>query len=89
VVCDVEAADPADIGTVGALARMQLTARRSGSEIRLRRASQDLRNLIALAGLSGVVPCAELLPVEVEREPEQREEPLGVEEEGDSGDPVT
>ena len=63
-----------DIGTVDALARLQLTARRRGWRFRLREIPLELRELIELAGLS----CA--LGVEAGGQAEEREERLGVEE---------
>jgi anti-anti-sigma regulatory factor len=77
VLCDVRSL-PANAAAVDLLARLQLAARRHGGEIRLSGASKPLRELIALCGLAGVL----------EREPEQREEPLGVEEERQLGDPA-
>jgi hypothetical protein len=70
------------VGAIGYLARLQLGLRRGGSEMRLARADRDLIDLIELAGLSGV------LAVEVERHPEEREQPGRVEEEGDLPDPA-
>ena len=67
---------------VDLLARLQLLARRGGFEIRVRAASPELRELISLAGLDVV------LGVEPQREAEEREERLGVEEEGQLGDPA-
>jgi hypothetical protein len=66
----------ADLGIVDALARLQLAARRSGYEVSVADAPNDLRELIELAGLSDV-----LRVVEPRRQPEEREERLGVEEE--------
>jgi ABC-type transporter Mla MlaB component len=58
VVCDVRAL-PADALAIEALARLQLTARRQGRHIRLRRASRDLDRLVSFAGLADVLPgCA-------------------------------
>jgi anti-anti-sigma regulatory factor len=55
LLCDVaEVADP-DCATVDALARIQLTARRLGSELRLRGASDELHEVLAMAGLCEVV----------------------------------
>ena len=55
LVCDVaEVSDP-DCATVDALARIQLTARRLGSELRLRGASDELHEVLAMAGLCAVV----------------------------------
>lgn len=81
VICDVGALRRADLAAVEALARLQLTARRGGRRLWLRRASPELRALLALTGL------AEVLPLEPGRETEQREQPIGIEEEGDAGDP--
>ena len=55
VVCDVAAVSAPDCGTVDVLARMQLTAKRLGGELRLRGASDELHELLALAGLCDVV----------------------------------
>jgi hypothetical protein len=80
VVCDVGGLAP-DAEAVDVLARLQLAARRLGVEIRLRHASSELLELIAFAGLRDV------LRVELERQPEEREQRLGVEEERELGDP--
>ncbi len=58
LVCDVHGVTDVDLETVGGLARLQLAARRSGGEIRLRRPSRALRELLALTGLRDVVRCA-------------------------------
>jgi ABC-type transporter Mla MlaB component len=55
--CDVSGLDEIDIGTVDALARIALRLRREGCELRLRGATAELRNLIALAGLAEVLTC--------------------------------
>ena len=83
LICDVGAVASPDAATVDALARLQLRARRRGYTIRLRRVPEDLEELLALAGL------AEALPLEGEGHSEQREQPVGVQEERDRGDPVT
>ena len=54
VACDVAGVDP-DAVTVDALARLQLAARRLGSEVRLRNASAPLLELVALMGLTHVL----------------------------------
>jgi ABC-type transporter Mla MlaB component len=87
VVCDVAGLSDADIATIDALARLQLTARRLGGTIRLRHAPVELRELLVMAGLAEVVPCSERLPVEPRGETEQREELRGVEEGADPADP--
>jgi hypothetical protein len=63
-----------DLGTVDALARLRLAGKRLGFEVRIT-PTEELVELFELAGL-----------LEVLREPEEREEPLGVEEEGQLGD---
>jgi hypothetical protein len=75
VLCDVRSL-PANAAAVDLLARLQLAAGRHGAELRLSGASRPLTELIAFCGLAGVL----------ERQPEQREEPLGVEEERQLGD---
>jgi ABC-type transporter Mla MlaB component len=81
LVCDVTALTHPDAGTVEALARLQLTARRLGRRVRLRDPSRELRELLDLFGLIDV------LRVEPGRQPEEREQPLGVEERVEMGDP--
>jgi hypothetical protein len=71
----------ANVRTIGALARLQLMAKRLGFEIRLRDASHELLQLVDLAGLGDV------LRVEAGRQPEEREDALGVEEERELRDP--
>ena len=68
------------MAAVDALAQLALQARRLGLELRLVEAPGGLRELIVFAGL------AEALGVEARRQPEQWEEALGVEEEGQLGD---
>ena len=82
IVCDVAALVDPDVGTVDALARLQLTVRRLGGAIRLRGATRRLEELLALTGLCEAIP----LCVEAVRQPEQREEPRRVEEEADARD---
>jgi anti-anti-sigma regulatory factor len=72
-----------DLAAVDTLARLALTARRRGRMLRLGRVPDDLRELLVLTGLDGV-----LLGVEARREAEQREERGGVEEEGELDDPA-
>lgn len=55
VVCDVSAVEDPDVGTVDALARVQLSARRLGGTVQLRGAGAELRDLIELAGLTEVL----------------------------------
>lgn len=81
---DVAGLEAPDVGTVDALARMALTARRLGRRLELRRARGDLGELLLLAGLSG----AEGSAVEVVGQAEEREVARGVEEERDPGESV-
>jgi ABC-type transporter Mla MlaB component len=53
-VCDVRSVDP-DAVTVDALARLQLAARRHGCRVRLRHASNELRDLVSFMGLEDVL----------------------------------
>ena len=83
LVIDVsEVVDP-DVSTVGAMARLQLNARRCGCEARFCNVSNELRELVVLLGLTNV------LGVESCGEPKEREEVLRVEEETDPGDLTT
>jgi ABC-type transporter Mla MlaB component len=51
--CDVSDVEP-DAVVVDALARLQLAARRHGRRVRLRNASEELRELVELMGLDEV-----------------------------------
>ena len=86
VVCDVGALAP-DAVTVDALARLQLTAQRFGRRIRLRHACGELQELLVMVGLADVVPPYVGLPLEPQRQAEEREQAGRVEEETDPGDP--
>jgi ABC-type transporter Mla MlaB component len=54
-VCEVDGIE-ADAVTVDALARLQLAARRHQCQVRLRGASNELRELVAFMGLRDVLP---------------------------------
>lgn len=88
IVCDVAAITAPDCSTVDAVASLQLTARRLKRRIWLRHASPELHELLVLAGLADVVPSLEELPLEAERQTEEREHPRGIEEERDAADPT-
>ncbi len=81
IVCDVGALSP-DAAAVEALVRLQLAARRIGLEIRLGRASNELRDLLVFCGLDDV------LRIEAGGEAEEREDRLGAEEERELDDPA-
>ena len=53
--CDVSGVG-VDAVTVDALARLQLAARRTGCQVRLRNASAELLELVAFMGLADVLP---------------------------------
>jgi STAS domain len=80
--CDVAAVGAPDLITIEALARVELTAMRLGSGVRLRGASVELLELLALCGLPFE------LVLEAEGQAEEREEARGVEEERDPTDPI-
>jgi hypothetical protein len=80
IVCDVSALEP-DAVTIDTLARLQLTARRLGRDLRLDNLTGELRELLSFVGLD------EVLGVEPGRQPEEREERLRVEEERELDDP--
>ncbi len=81
VFFDASALD-ADLAAVDRLARLQLAAQRRGRTLRLLGVSDELRALLALTGLAGA------LDVEPCGQPEEREDPLDVEEERQLGDPA-
>jgi ABC-type transporter Mla MlaB component len=54
-VCDVGQFQAVDAVTVDALARLALAGRRRGCELRLRNASEPLRQLVWLMGLEAVL----------------------------------
>jgi anti-anti-sigma regulatory factor len=87
LVVDVGRVRTPDVGTVDALARLALTARRRGCRLLLVRCSGALAELLDLAGLSDVVGLGDPSAVEVGRQPEQLEQPRA-EEDGDAADPV-
>jgi hypothetical protein len=71
----------ADLRSVERLARLQLAARRNGLALRLTRVPAELEELITFVGL------AEALGLEPRGQAEEREEHVGVEEEGELDDP--
>jgi len=70
VTLDLTGLEGPDLGTVHGLARLQLSARRQGGSVRVR-AGRHVRQLLALAGLSEVLPCS---VVEPRGQPESREQ---------------
>ena len=55
IICDVGTLVDPDAVTIDALARLQLTARRHGRELRLRHACPELRVLLAFMGFRDVL----------------------------------
>jgi anti-anti-sigma regulatory factor len=88
LVCDVDALADPDVVTIDALARLQLTVRRLGCRVCLRNACDELQRLLTLIGLDDVIPLLAESGLDAKRQIEQREEPGGVEEEADPGDPA-
>ena len=68
--------------TIDQIARLHLAARRQGCALELQNANPCLLELIGFCGLG------EALGVEQQRQAEQRKQSLGVEEEGELGDPT-
>ena len=88
VICDVEGLDRPDAVAVDALARLQLIAGRLGRRILLMSAGDDLQELLALTGLSDVVPMWELA-LESRGKAKEGEEGGRAQEERDPADPST
>jgi len=68
-----------DLASVGVLARLRLRCRCA----RFKGVSRELGELVVFCGLDGA------LGIEPRRQPEEREERFGVEEEGELGDPCS
>jgi ABC-type transporter Mla MlaB component len=88
VPCDVLEISEPDVAAIDALARLQLRARRRGRRIGLSGASDELRELLELMGLTEVVPCVPESGLEPVGKSEEREPARGVEEERDPGDSI-
>ena len=82
LVCDVGRVTTPDLATIEALCRLRLAVADRGFAVQLRGASPGLRELLGLCGLDGALPLVD------EGQPEQREQPVGVEEEVEPGDPA-
>lgn len=86
LICDVGAVADPDGVTIDALARLQLTARRLGSQVGLRNVSRELQDLLDFVGLNGVLPPNATSGIEARRQTEEREVRRGVKEERDPAD---
>jgi len=80
IVLDCQQLANPHLAVLDQLVRLQLALHRDGCELELRNADDSVLDLIGFAGL------AEVLRVEMERQPEEREQPRRVEEEGQVGD---
>ncbi|BCJ74383.1 hypothetical protein CS0771_39270 [Catellatospora sp. IY07-71] len=96
VLCDVSALTRADLAALDVLGRLRLHTVRAGGTLRLWRVGPRLRLLLELTGLRMVLPAhpddsadelGGLVAQQHGRQPEQREQPLGVQEVVDPGDP--
>ncbi|MGH3366032.1 MAG: STAS domain-containing protein [Nocardioidaceae bacterium] len=87
VVCDVAALVDPDATAVDAVARLQLTARRVGCQVRLRNVSCAMRDLLSFSGLGEVVRLVADSRAEPRGELEQREQSVGVQERVDPDHP--
>jgi anti-anti-sigma regulatory factor len=86
IVVDLSTLTEPDPVVLDALVHLQLAARRLGTSIRLENACSELVDLVALVGLSDVLPLVcRSGGVEVDRQVEQREQVL-VDEEVETGD---
>jgi ABC-type transporter Mla MlaB component len=83
VTFDLRSLSDPDAVTVDLLARLLLTARRSGRRIRFRHACREIQELVSLMGLADVLRLDPHSRVEPGGKPEQREQAGRVEEERD------
>jgi hypothetical protein len=58
IVCNVRPFGSPDLGTIDALARFALLAARVGAEVRVRGLTRELKDLLDLTGLGGIVGVA-------------------------------
>lgn len=82
LVCDVGGVISPDLATIEALCRFRLAVADRGYAVQLRDASPGLRELLGLCGLDGALPLVD------EGQPEQGEQPVGVEKEVEPDDPA-
>ena len=87
VICDVGGLVHVDAVTVDALARLQLTALRLGRRLQLRQASAELQGLLGLLGLSAALPLESRVSFQPQRQPEEGEQRLRVQEKRHAADP--
>lgn len=96
VLVDVSALTRTDLAALDVLGRLRLHTVRAGGTLRLWRAGPRMRLLLDLTGLRAALPShpdgsadelGGFVAQQHGREPEQREQPLGVQEVVDPGDP--
>jgi hypothetical protein len=80
VTCDMGAVSAPHLGTVEALCRLRMSVAPMGYVLRVRGATTQLEELLALCGLGESVVVGQW-------QPEEGEEAIGVEEEVEPGDP--
>jgi hypothetical protein len=85
--CEVHPDAPKNLAVIDALARLALTARRTGRAFWLRGRDPYLNALIDLCGLAGQL-ASDGSDVDVGGQAELREEPRGVQEESDTRNPT-
>ncbi|HEV7897822.1 MAG TPA: STAS domain-containing protein [Planosporangium sp.] len=88
VTCDVGAITHPDIATIEVLARLRLTARRLGCDLRVHGANHRLTELLAVTGLDDVLGHSSGSVAEPRRQPEQGKQVLGIEEGVHPADPA-
>ena len=88
VICDLEALRAPDAVAVDGLARLQLVLRRRGVEMEVCNTPESLLELLSFAGLQDVVRTSGPSAFERERKTEEREHPLGIQEEAELDDPA-
>jgi ABC-type transporter Mla MlaB component len=82
IAVDLTAIERPDAVLVDAIARLELAARRAGRTVCVHNAPRGLQELVDFMGLG------ELLRLEPRRQPEEREQRLGVEEGRELDDPA-
>lgn len=88
LVCDVRLVGEPDLGTVAVLARLRASGSGQGWSLCLRYASPRLQELLDFCGLAETVPVCEGSALVDQGQPEHGEQPGGVEEVVEPGDPT-
>ena len=88
LICDVGSLADADCATIDGLARLQLTARRHGTRVRLENVAPRLHRILAFVGLCDVVGACDGLGLEPGGKAKERKHARRVQEERDPADPA-